>query len=90
MSKTMSIALAAAFALVLSGAALAESAADLEKAHEKAEAELQGMSEKGAAKLEKAEGKAEADLQSMDAKEKAKLEKAHEKSEADLQKMKSE
>lgn len=69
---------ASTLALVLSGATLAESAAKLEKAHEKAEADLT---------LQPQHEKAESQLKSMDAKHEEKLEKAHEKAEADLKKV---
>jgi hypothetical protein len=68
---------ASALALILSTGVAAESAQKLEKAHEKAEADLT---------LSPEHQKAEKDLQSMDAKKEAKLEKAHEKAEADLKK----
>jgi outer membrane lipoprotein-sorting protein len=59
---------AAAFALALSGTAFAESAEKLEKAHEKAEANVETMSTKEAEKLEKAHGKAEEHLEKIEAK----------------------
>ena len=90
MSNKISFALGAAFALALSGAAFAESAAKLDTAHEKAEADLQTMDAKEAAKLDKAHEKAEADLQTMDAKKAAKLEKTEEKAEAHVEKIESE
>ena len=91
MYRKMSFAVgAAAVALALSGTAFAESAEKLEKAHEKAEADIQAMDAKEAEKLEKAEEKAQANLETMDAKEAEKLEKAHEKAEAHLEKIKSE
>jgi nitrate reductase cytochrome c-type subunit len=69
---------ASAFALILSTGVVAESAEKLEKAHEKAEAELT---------LSPEHQKAEKDVQGMDAKKEAKMEKAHEKAEGDLKKM---
>jgi hypothetical protein len=59
---------AAAFALALSGTAFAESAEKLEKAHEKAEANVESMSTKEAEKLEKAHEKAEEHLEKIEAK----------------------
>ncbi len=78
---------AAAFALALSGTAFAESAEKLEKAHEKAEANVESMSTKEAEKLEKAHEKAEANVESMSTKEAEKLEEAHEKAEEHLEKI---
>lgn len=69
MSKKKSFILgAAAFALVLSGAAFAESAEKLEKAHEKAEASVETMSTKEAEKLEKAHEKTEKHLEKIESK----------------------
>jgi ribulose kinase len=78
---------AAAFALVLSGTAFAESAEKLEKAHEKAEASVETMSTKEAEKLEKAHEKAEANVEDMSTKEAEKLEKSHEKAQEHLEKI---
>lgn len=75
--ETITIA-ASALALILSTGVAAESAKDLEKAHEKAEADLT---------LSPEHAKAEADLKAMDAKGDAKLEAAHEKAEGDLKAM---
>ena len=69
---------ASAFALILSTGVAAESAEKLEKAHEKAEAELT---------LSPEHQKAEKDLKGMDAKEEAKMGKAEEKAEGDVKKM---
>jgi hypothetical protein len=69
---------ASAFALILSTGVAAESAEKLEKAHEKAQADLT---------LSPEHQKAEQDLKDMDAKEGAKMEKAEEKAEQDLKKM---
>lgn len=79
MAMKATIALAtSALALILSGGVAAETAADLEKAEQKAEAELT---------LSPEHAKAEKALQGMDAKEEAKLDKAHEKAEQDLKDM---
>jgi len=69
---------ASAFALILSTGVAAESAEKLEKAHEKAEAELT---------LSPEHQKAEQDLKGMDTKEEAKMEKAEEKAQQDVKKM---
>ena len=59
---------AAALALVLSGTAFAESAEKLEKAHEKAEANVEDMSTKEAEKLEKSHEKAQEHLEKIEGK----------------------
>jgi ribulose kinase len=88
MTKKKSIVLgAAAFALVLSGTAFAESAEKLEKAHEKAEASVETMGTKESEKLEKAHEKAEANVEGMSTKEAEKMEKAHEKAEEHVEKI---
>jgi hypothetical protein len=77
MKETITIA-ASALALILSTGVAAESAKDLEKAHEKAEADLT---------LSPEHAKAEADLKAMDAKGEKKLEAAHEKAEEHVKAM---
>ena len=69
---------ASALALILSTGVAAETAADLQKAEEKAQSELT---------LSPEHAKAETDIKDMNAKEEAKIEKAHEKAEKDLKAM---
>jgi len=90
MSNKIALTLGMALALVLSGTAFGESTEKLEKAHEKAQTNLETMDTKDAEKLEKAHDKAQTNLETMDTKDAEKLDKAHEKADASLEKAESE
>ena len=63
MSNKIALTLGMALALVLSGTAFGESTEKLEKAHEKAQTNLETMDTKDAEKLDKAHEKADASLE---------------------------